>query len=98
MPREVRIGAEEGVERAGHIADGFVSDLRKTLESLEEAALLAENGGDYRDDTDEHDDTLDKVVDSGSHVAARDNVDAREHRHRDDTPDVGDSERHLKQS
>ena len=93
-----RVGAEERVERAGRSRYGFVSYLCKTVESLHKAAVVNENSRDYRDNADNHDNTLNKVVDSRSHVAARDNVNTREHAHSDDTPNVGNVERHFKQT
>ena len=93
-----RIGSEEGVERARNRGGARVLHLGKTVERFHEAALIHKHRRDDRHNADDHDNALDEVVDRRRHVAARDNIDTRQHAHGDDAPDVVDVERHAEQT
>ena len=100
-PKEAQgIRAEEGVEDSGHIAvrDGRILRRGQAAQGGDEAAVGAQHRTDDRDDADQHDDALDKVVDRGGHIAADDYVDGGEHCHGDDADGIVDVERHSEQA
>ena len=94
------IRAEEGIEDAGHIPVGNAGILGggQAAEGGHESALAAQNGGDDRHDAEEHDDSLDEIIDRGGHVAAHDNVDGGEHGHDDDADGIVNVEGHPEQA
>ena len=73
-------------------------NLREGSERLSEPALAAENGADDGADADEHDDTLNEVIDSRRRVAAENDIHSGQNSHREHTPRIADiSESHAEQ-
>ena len=75
----------------------------KRAHSLHQSALRRKDGGDDGDDTDEHNEALNKVVDRGGHISAGNNVHAGKNGHNTNDDDVGEvfvgeAERHREQS
>ena len=59
--------------------------------------MVSQYCADHCDDANDHDNTLDKIVDGGGHVAASDNIHSGEHRHNDDADSVVDVKGHGKE-
>ena len=93
-----RIRAEEGRKRTLlPCRDRIVAWNRgKRLHCFEEAAVSVQNGENNCHDTDQHDNTLDEIVVDCRRVSAKQDVDACECCHHDDTVDIRDTECHLK--
>ena len=65
---------------------------------MHESAVVVEDTYDDGNDTEEHDDTLNKVVDHRSHISAQDNIDTSKCSHYDDADFIVDVKCHVKES
>ena len=93
-----RVRPQEGGERAGRGGYRGVGHRRQLLQRLGQAAELGQGGRDDGHNAGEHDDALDKVVHHGGHVAARNDVDGREHSHEENADRVVNVKGHGKQA
>ena len=93
-----RIRAKEGIENTGGRGDRSVLHLSQTVQCLHKAALGIENRRDNGDNTHQHDQALDKVVDGCGHIAAGDHINGGQHRHQNDAHRIVDVERHAEQA
>ena len=93
-----RLRTEEGSERAVQTGVCFCRNTGKCIHRFHESAVIVQNSGDNNDNTEEHDNTLNKVVDSGSHVAAGNDIHTGQHTHNNNAPNIVDAECGLKQS
>ena len=92
-----RVGPEHAHERAVH-GGQIGRNARQLVDGLGEPAVVHQDGHNDRDDAQQHDDALQKVVHDRGHVAADDHIDAGDRRHADHACLVGQAERHAEQT
>ena len=95
-----RIRSEERSEstRLTHGYRNIAFQLREFCQRIHKSALTAEYRADDGNDTADHDDALNKVIDCSSHVSAQDDIDCRQCCHHDDTGCIRNVKSHPEQS
>ena len=68
------------------------------MDRVVEAAVSVEDSQNNSADTEEHDNTLDKIVECSSHVSADDDVNTGQDSHDDQADTVGNIKRHSEQA
>ena len=98
-----RVGTEKAGQKAlaslksgnGNIICG---DQGQLMDGIEESAVSFQDGQDDRGDTEEHDDTLNKIVECGCHVSADDDIYTGQDCHDNEADTVGDIKSHSEEA